>query len=167
VDNIPSSAIVIVANALISIYGRTTGSDGRRRHAERVDSMPNRLIREALLDSGRYWSVTIEARQLFWHLMLLADDFGCVSLAPVFIRRRCFDDSPCTEKVNVLLGQLADADLCERRREFRLKLAALKSIDKKPIARQRESPLDLVFHAVALAFYEHGLRVMEKTIEQR
>lgn len=73
--------------------------------------MPNRIIREGLLDSERYWSVTIEARQLFMHLLLLADDFGCVSLAPVFIRRRCFDDRPSDEKVSRLLGELADADL--------------------------------------------------------
>jgi len=73
--------------------------------------MPNRIIREGLLDSERYWSVTIEARLLFVHLLLLADDFGCVSLAPVFIRRRCFDDRPSDEKVSKLLGELADADL--------------------------------------------------------
>ena len=73
--------------------------------------MPNRLVREALLDSDRYWAVTIEARQLFWHLMLLADDFGCVSLAPAFIRRRCFDDGPSQEKIDRLVTQLMDVDL--------------------------------------------------------
>lgn len=73
--------------------------------------MPTRLVREGLLDSQRYWSVTIEARQLFWHLMLLADDLGCVSLAPAFVRRRCFDDGPTPDRVNLLLGQLSDADL--------------------------------------------------------
>jgi hypothetical protein len=73
--------------------------------------MPSRVVREGLLDSQRYWSVTIEARQLFWHLMLLADDLGCVSLAPAFVRRRCFDDGPAPDRVNLLLGQLSDADL--------------------------------------------------------
>ena len=73
--------------------------------------MPTRLVREGLLDSQRYWSVTIEARQLFWHLMLLADDLGCVSLAPAFVRRRCFDDGPMPDRVNLLLVQLSDADL--------------------------------------------------------
>jgi hypothetical protein len=73
--------------------------------------MPTRLIREALLDSERYWSTTIEARQLFIHLMLLADDVGCVSLAPVFVSRRCFDDRPNREKVDLLLQQLHDVDL--------------------------------------------------------
>jgi hypothetical protein len=73
--------------------------------------MPNRVVREGLLDSGRYWSATIEARQLFMHLMLLADDFGCVSLAPAFVRRRCFDDGPAQEKIDRLITQLMDADL--------------------------------------------------------
>lgn len=73
--------------------------------------MPNRVIREGMLDSQRYWSVTIEARQLFVHLMLLADDFGLVSLAPVFIRRRCFDDAPAQSRIDKLIEQLHDADL--------------------------------------------------------
>src|ERR1700694_4308966 len=73
--------------------------------------MPSRVIREGLLDSQRYWNVTVEARQLFVHLMLLADDFGLVSLAPVFIRRRAFDDAPSQAKVDKLLEQLHDVDL--------------------------------------------------------
>lgn len=73
--------------------------------------MPSRIIREGLLDSQRYWSVTIEARQLFVHLMLLADDFGLVSLAPVFIRRRAFSDAPPQSKVDQLIGELVHVDL--------------------------------------------------------
>src|SRR5579871_6322363 len=73
--------------------------------------MPNRVIREGLLDSQRYWSVTVEARQLFVHLLLLADDLGLVSLAPVFIRRRCFDDAPTQQRIDKLIELLVDADL--------------------------------------------------------
>lgn len=73
--------------------------------------MPNRVIREALLDSERYWSCTIEARELYRHLQLLADDLGCVSLAPVFLRRRCFDGAPSNDKIWQLLQQLSDHDL--------------------------------------------------------
>lgn len=73
--------------------------------------MPNRVIREGLLDSQRYWSVSIDARQLFVHIMLLADDFGCVSLAPVFLRRRCFAVPPSDRKLSALLAQLKSADL--------------------------------------------------------
>ncbi len=73
--------------------------------------MPNRLIRESLLDSDRYWSVPIEARELYRHLQLLADDVGCVSLAYAFVRRRCFDCNPSLEKVSMLIGLLQDTDL--------------------------------------------------------
>lgn len=73
--------------------------------------MPNRVIREGLLHSQRYWSVHIEARQLFWHLMLLADDFGLVSLAPVFIRRMAFIDAPPQSKIDRLIGELERVDL--------------------------------------------------------
>ena len=73
--------------------------------------MPGRLIREGLLDSERYWSVSIEARELFVHLVLLADDFGCLSMAPTFIGRRCFETRPTTEKLARLVSQLVDADL--------------------------------------------------------
>jgi hypothetical protein len=72
------------------------------------------MIRESLLDSERYWHCTIEARELFFHLMLLADDFGCVSLAPVMLKRRCFENQPTPEKLASLLGQLIDHDLVRR-----------------------------------------------------
>ncbi len=73
--------------------------------------MPSRVIREAILDSERYWSVPMEARELYRHLQLLADDLGCVSLAYTFVRRRAFDCNPSQERVNVLLSLLQDADL--------------------------------------------------------
>ena len=73
--------------------------------------MPNRVIREGLLDSERYWACTIEARELYRHLQLLADDLGCVSLAPVFLRRRCFNSAPTNEHVDGLLEQLVAHDL--------------------------------------------------------
>lgn len=73
--------------------------------------MPNRIVRDGLLDSQRYWNCTIEARQLYVHLLLLADDLGCVSLAPVFIARRCFDERPSQAKLDGLIAQLHDQDL--------------------------------------------------------
>lgn len=73
--------------------------------------MPNRVIRESLLDSQRYWNAPIEARQLFIHLMLVADDLGCVQLSTTYVRRHCFDDQPSDDKINTLLGVLSDLDL--------------------------------------------------------
>lgn len=73
--------------------------------------MPNRIIRESLLDSDRYLGVDEGAQLLFTHLLLLADDFGCLSLAPAFIGRRCFVNRPPDERLNSLIDQLAVADL--------------------------------------------------------
>lgn len=76
--------------------------------------MPNRVIRESILDSDRYWSVSQDARQFFFHLMLLADDLGVVSLAPVMLRRRCFDSPPTEKRLDKLVHELVDVDLLRR-----------------------------------------------------
>jgi len=73
--------------------------------------MPNRLIRDGILNSPRYLSVSDSAGRLFIHLCLLADDLGCVDLDYTFIRRRAFDDAPAEERVIDLLVELIDADL--------------------------------------------------------
>lgn len=73
--------------------------------------MGTRMVRGDLLDSDRYWGVGIEARQLFVHLLLLADDYGCLAVAPTFLRRRAFNDMPTDQKIAKLLNELQDADL--------------------------------------------------------
>lgn len=73
--------------------------------------MPNRIVRESLLDSSRYLAVDEGARLLYHNLLLLADDFGCLSLEHAFIGRRCFPNRPTTERLDNLLGQLAQVDL--------------------------------------------------------
>lgn len=73
--------------------------------------MPTRMIREGLLDSDRYARVSDASRLLFVHLMLLADDFGCVSVSATFLRRRCFYDSPSDERIARLVCELVDVDL--------------------------------------------------------
>jgi hypothetical protein len=84
--------------------------------------MPNRVIREGILDSPRYWSVSTEERQLFVHLMLLADDFGLVSWprsgAPALL-------SPTRppQRIDAMIAHLATADLLRptnRRRPVRI-----------------------------------------------
>lgn len=73
--------------------------------------MPNRIIRESLLDSHRYAGLTIESKLFFFHLLLLADDFGCISISETFLRRRAFYDSPPSTKIAKLLHELVDVDL--------------------------------------------------------
>ena len=73
--------------------------------------MPSRIIREDLLESDRYQAVNIEAKLCFIHLLLLADDFGCVSVSPAFLRRRCFFSSVPDERISRVLMELVDVDL--------------------------------------------------------
>lgn len=73
--------------------------------------MPNRIIRESLLDSARYAGLTNEAKLLFFHMLLLADDFGCIGVSETFLRRRAFYDMPTGQKIAKLLNELVDVDL--------------------------------------------------------
>jgi hypothetical protein len=73
--------------------------------------MPNRVIREGLLDSERYLGLPVEHQQFFVNLLLLADDLGCVSLGPLFLRRRCTLGDMSPERFSNLLEALQNADL--------------------------------------------------------
>lgn len=73
--------------------------------------MPNRIIRESILDSPRYLACSESEQLLFIHLMLLADDFGCVSLASAFLSRRAFGERPGHARLTRMLSTLADQDL--------------------------------------------------------
>lgn len=90
--------------------GRASSRSGSS-HPGRGDEMPTRMIRESILDSSRYFDCTESEQLLFIHLMLLADDFGCVSLAPAFISRRAFSERPGHARLMRMLQALADADL--------------------------------------------------------
>lgn len=72
----------------------------------------DRVVRDELLTSERYWSVSIEAQRLFVHLILCADDLGRFSGKNYTIRTSCFPgQSVQAKKVEKLLAELQDADL--------------------------------------------------------
>jgi hypothetical protein len=74
--------------------------------------LPDRVIRDELLTSERYWSVSIEAQRLFIHVMLCADDLGRFSGKNYTIRAACFPGQAIpAEKVEKLLAELQDSDL--------------------------------------------------------
>lgn len=74
--------------------------------------MTDRVVRDELLTSERYWSVSIEAQRLFVHLILCADDLGRFSGKNYTIRTACFPGQAVqAEKVEKLLTELQDADL--------------------------------------------------------
>lgn len=51
--------------------------------------MPNRVIREAILDSEAYHALSIDARCLFYELLLSADDYGLVPIGDLYLKRHC------------------------------------------------------------------------------
>jgi len=50
--------------------------------------MPNRIIKEGLLTSESYAGMTLYERDLFWRLIVAADDFGRYDARPAIIRGR-------------------------------------------------------------------------------
>jgi hypothetical protein len=75
--------------------------------------MPNRILRDSLLDSERYLSLSsAEARLLFVEMLLLADDYGLMPAGWMFISRRTSVGlGKPRAAVEPLLLELADADL--------------------------------------------------------
>lgn len=73
--------------------------------------MPTRMIRESLLDSHRYGGLSDAAKLLFFHMLLIADDLGCLTVTPTFLRRRAFYNSPTNEHIAKLIAELVDVDL--------------------------------------------------------
>lgn len=65
-----------------------------------------RFIRCAILESPRYLSLTPLQKIAFLHLLLLADDYGCVLLSADFIRRRVLIGKQETRKGYVGDGHL-------------------------------------------------------------
>lgn len=88
----------------------------------RVINMPDRIIRDEMLTSERYWSISNEAKLLFIHLMLSADDTARYTGKNFSIRTRCFGGTAMThEQLEELLKELVTQDLirlyeveCER-----------------------------------------------------
>lgn len=74
--------------------------------------MPDRLIRDDILDSARYLGLSSDtARMLFVHLILVADDLGNCEAEPIFVRRRLLASALEDPSIVKLLSELADADL--------------------------------------------------------
>lgn len=74
--------------------------------------MPRRVIRDSVLHSERYNSVGIEAKLLFFELLLCADDYGLVPLRPLYLRMHT---TACAGKddgwICKVVSDLMDADL--------------------------------------------------------
>lgn len=74
--------------------------------------MADRVIRDELLTSERYWKVSIDAQRLFVHLLLNADDTARFSGTNFTIRAACFPGQIIDpEKIEKLLTELHETDL--------------------------------------------------------
>lgn len=76
--------------------------------------MSDRLFRDEIMSSPRYWSLSSDTgRMLFFHLCFIADDFGIFRAANYTIRQQCFgaDTRPSPEVLARILAELQDADL--------------------------------------------------------
>jgi hypothetical protein len=74
--------------------------------------MPNRIVRDAILDSERYHSVDKTARLAFHELILCADDYGLVPVSPTYLRRHATAfDGLNDAAIARVLSSMADEDL--------------------------------------------------------
>jgi hypothetical protein len=73
--------------------------------------MPTRMIRDELLTSERYWSVSPEARNLYVSILLSADDCARYTGSNFALRTKCMAGTVAPERVEKLLLELVDVDL--------------------------------------------------------
>lgn len=74
--------------------------------------MPDRVIRDELLTSERYWSVSDESRLLYLHLLLCADDTARYTGQNFSLRTKCFAGRAMdAERMETLLSELVSQDL--------------------------------------------------------
>lgn len=74
--------------------------------------MPDRIIRDELLTSERYWSVSDESKLLYIHLLLCADDTARYTGKNFSLRTKCFAGHPMdAERMEYLLTELVNQDL--------------------------------------------------------
>jgi hypothetical protein len=76
--------------------------------------MPDRVVRDELLTSERYWRCSAEARCLYVSLLLSVDDAARYTGAPFALRTRCMAGTVSHERIEVILAELVDADLVRR-----------------------------------------------------
>lgn len=81
--------------------------------------MPNRLLKEGIVDSGRIDSLSAEAEVCFYRLVVVADDLGRFDARTAIVRARCFplkEQSNMPAKVDAWLKELEDKFLIMRYR---------------------------------------------------
>lgn len=74
--------------------------------------MSERLIRDEIIHSQRYWSISDETKILFIHLLLSVDDTARYSGNNFTISSRCFPSRGMeAQRLDILLEELMNQDL--------------------------------------------------------
>ena len=104
--------------------------------------MPNRIIRDAILDSERYHSVDIRARLAFHELLLCADDYGLLPLSDVFLKRHTTAfDGLASPTIDAVLSSLMDSDLIRCYTKDGAKFAYIPRFGNAPRASKPKWPI--------------------------
>ena len=75
--------------------------------------MPNRLLKEGIVDSDRINALSAQAEVFFYRLLVVSDDYGCMDARPSILRARCFPlrENVTTEHLNKWLDELTKQKL--------------------------------------------------------
>jgi len=78
--------------------------------------MPNRLLKEGIVDSEKINALSAEDEVFFYRLLVVADDFGLMDARPAIVRARCFPlkESLSAAKVEGWLARLNSVGLIAR-----------------------------------------------------
>lgn len=78
--------------------------------------MPNRLLKEGIVDSDKIERLSPEAEVFFYRLLVVADDLGRMDARPAILRARCFPlkESLSAEKIVKWQDAVWDAGLVGR-----------------------------------------------------
>jgi len=75
--------------------------------------MPNRLLKEGIVDSDRINSLSAQAEVFFYRLLVVSDDFGCMDARTSILRARCFPlrDNVSSDHINKWIAELLEQKL--------------------------------------------------------
>lgn len=76
--------------------------------------MPNRLLKEGIVDSSAIDALSPEEEVFFYRLLVVSDDFGRMDARPAILKSRCFPlkDSPkMLEKIEIWMQSLVRQEL--------------------------------------------------------
>jgi hypothetical protein len=75
--------------------------------------MPNRLLKEGIVDSDKINSLSAQAEVFFYRLLVVSDDFGCMDARTSILRARCFPlrDNITGDHINKWIAELLEQKL--------------------------------------------------------